>query len=755
MAAALVAVGGGFGVGPSGASTLASASFHAHGGIDEAYVLGAPPRARLTLVDAAGDDVSSGVVDRLGALLVRNVAPGPGYRFERLGGADPSATASFSVLSTHSAPPPSFYSDQHMHAGLNYIEMRDGVTLAATVRLPPGKTLADGPFPTVIEYSGYNVAGPASLIAALEGQASSSNPLLPSTSTIVGSVIAPLLGFAVVSLQMRGTGCSGGAFDLFGLDSDYDGYDAVQIVGSQPWVRNHKVGMVGISYSGFSQLIVAGTDPPDLAAITPLSPTDDLFSTGYPGGIYNDGFAASWIAQRISDAQAAPGGGQPWATAEIDTGDTTCLANQALHPEAQALAKLVGPGLSRTPSLFDQRSPTDWAAHIKVPVFLAGSLEDEQVGPQWPALITALRHDKHVYVTMTNGTHIDSLGPDTISRWLEFLDIYVAGQVPTPSPLLDPLASQIYAQATSDAPSMPPPPIRFTDEPSLAAAESAYAAGTPRVRVLLDNGAGSLGPGALQPTSSVGFASWPPLGTITRYYLGPDGSLATARPLQRSATSFLPNPAVRPATDLPASANAWAAQPPYDWTTVPKSNGIAFQTAPFTAMTTIIGPDSLDVYLRSSARATDLQVTVTEVRPGDTEEEYVTSGFLRSSNRTLAVGSTALDPVPTYLGADRRALPAGRYTLVRIPVDPIAHVFRVGTRLRIVISAPGGDRPSWEFATPKTDDRVTDTVAMGPGLASSLVVNTVPGVQAPAALPVCGALRGEPCRPYAAMANQG
>ena len=60
----------------------------------------------------------------------------------------------------------------------------------------------------------------------------------------------------------RGTGCSGGAFDLFGLPSDYDGYDAVQTVGAQPWVLNHKVGMVGISYSGFSQLIVAGTDPP-------------------------------------------------------------------------------------------------------------------------------------------------------------------------------------------------------------------------------------------------------------------------------------------------------------------------------------------------------------------------------------------------------------------------------------------------------------------------------------------------------------
>ena len=159
---------------------------------------------------------------------------------------------------------------------------------------------------------------------------------------------------------------------------------------------------------------MAGTDPPDLAAIAPLSSTDDLFSTGYPGGIYNSGFAKSWIAQRVIDAQAAPQGGQPWAKAEIATGDKTCLANQVLHPEAQKLDSLVGPGLSRDPSLFDQRSPAVWATHITVPVFLVGALEDEQTGPQWPALITALRHDKNVYATMLNGTHIDSLGPDTI-----------------------------------------------------------------------------------------------------------------------------------------------------------------------------------------------------------------------------------------------------------------------------------------------------------------------------------------------------
>ena len=102
----------------------------------------------------------------------------------------------------------------------------------------------------------------------------------------------------------------------------------------------------------------------------------------------------------------------------------------------------------------------------------------------------------------------------------------------------------------------------------------------------------------------------------------------------------------------------------------------------------------------------------------------------------------------------RRDLPPGRFTLVRIPVDPIAHTFRAGTRLRIVVSAPGGDRPSWTFKTPATHGAVLDTVAVGGTGGSALVVDEVAGVVPKAALPACGALRGEPCRPYASLGNQ-
>jgi hypothetical protein len=71
----------------------------------------------------------------------------------------------------------------------------------------------------------------------------------------------------------------------------------------------------------------------------------------------------------------------------------------------------------------------------------------------------------------------------------------------------------------------------------------------------------------------------------------------------------------------------------------------------------------------------------------------------------------------------------------------------------VVLSAPGGDRPTWEFATV---DNGSQTVSVGyDGIAaSSLEVNVVHGVTSTDALPTCGTLRGEPCRPYVAEANQ-
>lgn len=733
----------------------AKAKFTARGSVDAAYVLGATPGRQLILADASGQQVGHGTADRYGSLIIWNLPPGGGYSFREIDGSRVEGTPAFSVLNGADPPPHSFYSSQHMTVGLNYITMRDGIKLAATLRLPLGETMADGPFPTVIEYSGYQIAAPGSLIEDEIGQYKGNPTLLPDTSTVVGSVITPLLGFATVSLQMRGSGCSGGAFDLFGPSTTYDGYDAVEIVASQPWVKGHKVGLVGISFSGISQLFVAGTDPPGLAAVAPLSVTDDLYSTGYPGGIYNSGFAASWVEQREADAQPAPAGGEPYARTLIEEGDRKCLANQALRLQTPTVASLMGSNTYRVPSLFNPRSPSVWAKNIRVPVFMVGAFQDEEVGGQWPALVPNLAADKQVWVTMLNGTHIDSLGPGTMSRWIEFLDIFVADQVPRVSPLFSSLVPEFYEKATG-APAGPLPALRFTNAASAAVARADFERDDPRVRVLFDNGGGSAGPGALQPVWELDFPSWPPPDAVpTRFYLGAGGGLLTASPGTKAQVSFRPNPAARPATDLAASANVWAALPPYDWAPVKGSDGLGFITPPLAHDLVVVGPASLDLMLMSSAADTDLQVTISEVRP-DGKELFIQTGQLRAGDRALDPSlSTVLDPVPTYLEADARPLRHGAFTEVRIPILPFAYAFRAGSRIRITITAPGGDRPEWAYATPATDSKVVDTVGLGGVTPSQLVLGVIEGVNPPDPQPACPSLRGEPCRTYLPAGNGG
>ena len=139
--------------------------------------------------------------------------------------------------------------------------------------------LGKGPFPTLIEYAGYGYANPAGPQSGI-------------------AVIANLMGFAVVDVNMRGTGCSGGAFDFFEPLQQLDGYDVIETIAHQPWVLNNKVGMFGISYGGISQIFTAQNNPPSLAAITPMSVLDASATTLYPGGILNNGFAFSWAQGR-------------------------------------------------------------------------------------------------------------------------------------------------------------------------------------------------------------------------------------------------------------------------------------------------------------------------------------------------------------------------------------------------------------------------------------------------------------------------
>jgi predicted acyl esterase len=759
--AVAVAFSGGCSSGSSSSATHATtrapaikrhAEFTAHGSIRAAYVTDVGRGTDLVIANANGDQVGEAHADALGSAIFYNMQPGDGYTVRTTDGA---ATDPFRVLSENDTPDPTLYTGQHIAAGLNYVRMRDGIELAMTLRLPAGKTIEDGPFPTVIEYSGYQVAAPKDLFTDIAARLTNpklpEDPLVPSTSTVVGSLIAPMLGYATVSVQMRGSGCSGGAFDLFDYPTIYDGYDAVETVAAQPWVKNHKVGMVGISFSGITQLFTGGTRPPHLAAVAPLSPTDDLYrNVGSPGGIFNNGFAQSWLQERMNDAEPAPQGGQPYAKELVKDGDEHCTNNQKLHGQTLDPLLTLHQRPQRDPELYDVRDPGKWGAKIDVPIFMANAFQDEQIIGSTPPLVNALANNPNAYITLMNGTHVDPLGPATITRWAEFLGLYVADAPPTiPANVLS-LSSALYQQV-ANAPAAPVQQSRFAGQTDLEAARRVYRT-DPRVRVLMDIGGGDLGPGALQPVWEMDFDSWPPKNIVpTAFFLGENGTLARAAPDGSGTDAYVSDASARPATSLP-KGDPWAAQPPYQWKPVADGHGVGYVSDVLTKDLVVAGPASLDVFLKSTAADTDLQVTISEVRP-DGRENYVQFGVLRASNQTLDPSSTAVMAIPTYTSADQKNLLPDTFTMVRVPIFPFAYAFRAGSRIRITIQAPGGERPVWKFETNEHD--TTNTIARGSATPSKLMLAVVPGATAGSPRPACGAPRGEPCRTYTPAKNGG
>jgi hypothetical protein len=85
----------------------------------------------------------------------------------------------------------------------------------------------------------------------------------------------------------------------------------------------------------------------------------------------------------------------------------------------------------------------------------------------------------------------------------------------------------------------------------------------------------------------------------------------------------------------------------------------------------------------------------------------------------------------------------------------MGHAFRSGSRIRITVQAPGGNRPRWSFTALPAKGTVTNSIARDAAHPSSIDLPVVSGVAIPTVLPACGALRGEPCRTFVPEANGG
>ncbi|MBV8982711.1 MAG: CocE/NonD family hydrolase [Acidimicrobiia bacterium] len=576
----------------------------------------------------------------------------------------------------------------------------------ATVRLPHAKaaapqvretgyiTVRDG---TLLKYTVVRPAGtgPFPTLFTYDGYDAGSNPDPGYVAQYVPE------GYAFIGVSLRGTGCSGGVWDFFQPAEATDGVDVIRWIAAQSW-SDGKVAMIGKSYPGITQLFVAEEAAAEgeshLVAIAPGHTYGDIYrDVAFPGGIFNYSFASLWsfVAQPEPSYSAAFSG--------VTAGDQTCAQNQANRPQnvpknafVQALQHQWDDALIR------ERSPLYEIGSINVPIYTVISWQDEQVGPRSSNWLSSVNPRVPLYATLTNGDHGMYRTTPSLNDLNRYFDHYLKG------------------------------------------IDNGYQ-NTPRLRVWWESGRNG---GARAPGWVTSVSQWPPKTKTARWYLDHGAALGTKK------GSGLPDPyayagPTGQGIQNPKYSGVTSQPDQYLWSVKPApGTNDAYTSAPLTKDTPVLGSGSLDLWMASTAVDTDLQVTISEVRP-DGQEEYVQAGWLRASHRRLdPAQSTATRPYQTQEQSDQEFLSPGTPTFMRVEIFPFGHVFRAGSRIRISIEGPKFLPDLWGFAALPLP--ATNLVYHDAEHPSSLALPVLPNFSIPAAdksLPACGSVIRQPCRP--------
>ena len=549
-----------------------------------------------------------------------------------------------------------------------------------------------GPFPVLMQYDGYSAGTKPSVGSIPELR----ERLLPR-------------GYAFLGVSIRGTGCSSGSWDVFEPRQAEDGAEAVEWAARQPW-SNGRIGMVGYSYPAMMQLLTAAERPPHLRAIAPSSVAFDLYrDVAYPGGIHNLGFGVLFTEQQRLPGQTAT----PPAVAD---GDVECLGNYANGQASSEILVLQGASAPYSDSAWPDssygwaaRSPGAVADRIEVPALTVDYWQDEQTGSRLGGLLERgglLRSldPRRTWAVLANGEHTFTESNELyLRRLVRFYEHYVGG-------------------------------------------EANGWKRTPHVTLMHE-----VGKSEGEPSWTTNYRRLPAVRPVS-LYARRGGALKIKPPrLGESVDSYdypLPSPSAN------VGGAALGEVPSVTWDTpTPAAGRVVYTTPKLSRDVELLGSASLDLWLSSTAADTDLQATITEVRP-DGQEVYIQRGWLRASHRRLDPGSsTPTRPFHTHRKADVAPLEPGEATLVRLEVFPFNHTFRKGSALRVIVDAPTAITGDWYlqfFAQPAVNRILHD--AEHP---SRLVVGVVPGGTAPEPSAPCEELRMQPCRASIAPVPRG
>ena len=187
-----------------------------------------------------------------------------------------------------------FYKQKASASGLGisiYLPMHDGVRIAVDVALPKDLKLGQK-IPALIKGTPYwrgtqlsFLGGAAVELGLIDNRGEPDVPLLNHR------------GYAIITVDTRGTGASFGHQDIMFGDAEVQDFgEIIDWTARQEW-SNGRVGAYGFSYRGILATDMALLGRPALKAIAPSFDFPDLYLTAYPGGVLSKRFIEAWSTQ--------------------------------------------------------------------------------------------------------------------------------------------------------------------------------------------------------------------------------------------------------------------------------------------------------------------------------------------------------------------------------------------------------------------------------------------------------------------------
>ena len=487
------------------------------------------------------------------------------------------------------------------------MKTRDGVTLYADIYRPK----SEGKFPVILMRTPYDKS--------------------------VNWAVAPVYkmvsrGYVVVIQDVRGRYTSEGEWYPF-RHEQADGYDTVEWVAALPY-SNGKVGMMGASYVGATQMLAAIAQPPHLAGTAPNVTASNYHANWtYQGGAFEQWFDQNWTTQLaentldrlINESMDARVGAPVLPLANYPAFNFGQLPADAQM--TAAVAPYYGDWLSHPDydDYWKQWSIEENFSKISIPmlqvggwydIFLAGTLRN-YMGAKAHGATDAARTQQHLLVEIGGhagfGRRIGDVdfGPhalengytDVILDWYDYLFKEIKNEFSSDKPVkVFTMGANEYRQEDD----WPPPQAQYT-------------------KYFLH---------------SSGRAN----------SLRGDGTLSSSVPKTEAADSYVYNPAnPTPTFGGPLCCDQKHMEPgPRDQRAVENRDDVLiYSTGPLAHDLEVTGPVTATLFVKSSAADTDFTAKLVDVAP-DGFAMDLTEGILRMRYRDSQEHATFMNPGQVY-----------------------------------------------------------------------------------------------------------